>query len=265
MKKNSVLWKIYSDVNTQPSFLFGTMHIRDRVAFNKLDLLKECIASCSHYAAEFDLQEQYNADHSRMTQLPDNMRISDYVSEKKMLKIDKILLKLTGYRIANFQHTYPMVITNLLSTSVLSNDMLESLDDFLYKHAQQAGLTCTGVETYEEQLAIFKKIPIDFQIKGLISFVRNFSKYRKEIHKMCQYYLEEDIYTLYRSAKSGLNQTRKLLLYERNEKMAIRIAELINSNPTFCAIGAGHLAGYKGVIRLLKFKGFKVVPVTENN
>jgi uncharacterized protein YbaP (TraB family) len=43
--------------------------------------------------------------------------------------------------------------------------------------------------------------------------------------------------------------------------MANRIAEFTNQHTIFAAIGAGHLGGKKGVLRLLKKKGFTVKPI----
>jgi uncharacterized protein YbaP (TraB family) len=43
--------------------------------------------------------------------------------------------------------------------------------------------------------------------------------------------------------------------------MAERIIKLSADQSLFTAIGAGHLAGKKGVLRLLKKAGLKVVPI----
>jgi uncharacterized protein YbaP (TraB family) len=43
--------------------------------------------------------------------------------------------------------------------------------------------------------------------------------------------------------------------------MANRIADLIQQQTAFCAIGAAHMAGAKGVLRLLKLKGLSINPV----
>ena len=43
--------------------------------------------------------------------------------------------------------------------------------------------------------------------------------------------------------------------------MTKRFAKIARSQTLFCAVGAGHLAGQKGMLRLLKKKGFNVRPV----
>jgi uncharacterized protein YbaP (TraB family) len=61
--------------------------------------------------------------------------------------------------------------------------------------------------------------------------------------------------------KKNAKGLRKMMLYHRNEVMAGRIAALARQQSLFAAIGAGHLLGGKGVLRLLKKEGLKVVPV----
>jgi len=43
--------------------------------------------------------------------------------------------------------------------------------------------------------------------------------------------------------------------------MTDRIIELAIKQPLFCAIGAGHLAGKSGILRLLKQQGLTIKPI----
>jgi uncharacterized protein YbaP (TraB family) len=53
------------------------------------------------------------------------------------------------------------------------------------------------------------------------------------------------------------------MLDNRNLKWIPQIIETSKETPTFYAVGAGHLGGEKGVIRLLRKEGFKVTAVTK--
>jgi uncharacterized protein YbaP (TraB family) len=50
------------------------------------------------------------------------------------------------------------------------------------------------------------------------------------------------------------------LIISRNKAWIPEIEELVKSQPTFIAVGAGHLAGKEGVIQLLRSSGFQVKP-----
>jgi len=51
------------------------------------------------------------------------------------------------------------------------------------------------------------------------------------------------------------------LINNRNAKMAKGFEKSARKRTTFCAVGAAHLAGEKGVLALLRKKGFTVEPV----
>lgn len=53
----------------------------------------------------------------------------------------------------------------------------------------------------------------------------------------------------------------QVLMVERNQLWAERIPAIIKEKPTLLAVGSGHLAGNKGLIELLKAKGYQVTPV----
>jgi uncharacterized protein YbaP (TraB family) len=53
----------------------------------------------------------------------------------------------------------------------------------------------------------------------------------------------------------------KAMVLDRNTRMADRISKFIKDQATFIAIGALHLPGNKGVIELLRKKGFTVEAV----
>jgi uncharacterized protein YbaP (TraB family) len=49
------------------------------------------------------------------------------------------------------------------------------------------------------------------------------------------------------------------LLYQRNENMVAKIEDYLKGKETyFVVVGAGHLVGNKGIIELLKGKGFLI-------
>ena len=58
-----------------------------------------------------------------------------------------------------------------------------------------------------------------------------------------------------------MGKLRKLMIYDRNEFMTNNLVALTEEGATFCAVGAAHLPGGKGMLRMLKRSGFKVKPI----
>ena len=88
---------------------------------------------------------------------------------------------------------------------------------------------------------------------------------KKVFSELISTYKEEDIDKLYKLIKKQpeFEQMETSLLYDRNEKWLEEITQIASKKPTFFAVGAAHLASDKGVLALLKNKGYKVKPIMD--
>jgi uncharacterized protein YbaP (TraB family) len=260
-KKNSLLWKISGKNFSGDSYVFGTMHVSDERAFTFESLVKEKIKECNAFALEFNLETANTNITSDMMSLPDGLTLESMIRPKKFKKINERFIRFTGYDLRQFNRSLPMQITNMMAEVVLSKDRLKSLDESLFQFAKEEEKILLGIETFEEQLAIMAKIPVESQLKSMLKTFKSFKQFRKQVLKMAELYEMADIQQLYRSSKKSLGSERKLLLYDRNKIMAERIAFMASEQTIVCAIGAAHLAGKKGVLRYLKMKGLEIKPV----
>lgn len=255
--KNSIIWKIEGS-NIQTSHLFGTMHVKDAKAFRRLDEMYHLIDESATFATEFNLEE---ADHNLTAKgmdLPDGQTLEIILGEKKYKKMSKSIKKAFGLHLDFFKTSKPLLVTNVITGKILSDDMQSSLDESLWNYAKENGKITLGVETFQEQMDILENIPLDYQIKQLKEMAKNVSKFRKQILFIAHLFEEEKIAQLYKNVKKSTGSLRKLMLFDRNVKMANRIGKIALENSIFAAVGAGHLGGSKGVLRLLKKDGFKV-------
>lgn len=244
-----------------PSYLFGTMHVRDRRAFRQLELVYGKMAECEGYAAEFHLEEGVGQNDANAMQLPNGLRLSSFFPAKEYARYRHVLLKSTGLDMAYFESLLPFVVLNLATEQLLSADMPDPLDQHLWNHAKQAGKTLHGIETFQEQMAVLSKIPLETQVKMLGGLCAHITKFRQYLRRLAAHYEANEVQQLYKMVKRNTKDLRHMMLYQRNELMAERIASLIASQSVFISIGAAHLSGGKGVLRLLKRRGFSVKPL----
>ena len=260
-KKNSLLWKVSHKKFPGDSYVFGTMHVSDERAFTFEDLVKEKIVECDAFTLEFNLETADLNLTSEAMNLPEGVTLETLIPPKKFEKINKRFTRSTGYDLRMFNKSLPMQITNMMAEVILSNDRLKSLDETLFLFAKEKNKILLGIETFEEQLEIMSKIPIENQVKNLLKSFKSAKQFRKQVLKLAALYEKADIQQLYKSTKKSSGSERKLLLYDRNKIMADRIANMMGEQTIVCAIGAAHLAGKKGVLRLLKQKGLKIKPM----
>lgn len=260
-KKTSLLWTIEGPLIVGKSYLFGTMHVKDRRAFGFKAQVEQAILQCDSFACEFNLEEAQHNLTADSLNLSNNLSLRDLIAPRAYQKAHKVVLKRTGLDLDFFAQSKPIYITNMLAELVLSKDEKDSLDTYLWNFAKENDRITLGIETLQEQIEIMQKIPLDFQVKALISTTRNFKKFRKQVLQLANYYEQGKLQKLYKATKKSIGGMRKILLYDRNKIMADRISQLLQEQSLFAAVGAAHLPGKKGVINHLKKEGYKLKPV----
>ncbi len=263
-KKHSLIWKMESSEWSHTSYLIGTMHVKDAKAFVRMEDMMHCIRSCDIFATEFNLEEADASITAEGMDLPEDMTLETMLGEKKFSKIRKIIAKAFGLDIMFFKGSIPLLVSNLLVEKVLSDDMQSSLDQTLWAYAKGEDRIMMGIETFQEQMDILGMIPMDYQLKQLKEIAKHTQRFRQQILHTAQLFEEENIQQLYKSTKKSIGPIRKLMLYDRNVKMADRVEKIASEQSLCFAVGAGHLWGKKGLIKLLKTKGFILKPVPMN-
>lgn len=256
--KNTLLWEIRGDAIPSPSYVFGTMHVQDERAFRNVDFIESCILKTDAFAAEYDLDIENPEAFHDIALLPEGQKLSELISPKIYAKLSKVFLRESGLKLQYFEDKKPVIILNMLGAAQFSEERQISLDQYLYNFAKTESKEMLGIESFESQLEIMRKMPMKDQLKSLKEMALNFGRYRRNIKKTTALYLEGDLIKILKKVKQTSGGMRKLLLYDRNLLMASRIAEIASGKSLFAAIGAGHLGGKKGVLRLLKKAGFEV-------
>lgn len=260
-KRQSLLWEIAGADLPGRSYLFGTMHVRDRRAFRLLSPVQECILSCEAFATEFHLEEATAQPDLHLLHLPPGQTLDQLVPPRRYVKLRRILHRATGLDLDRLRDKQPIIIANMVDEAMLMRDMPFALDEMLWLFARRHDKLLLGIETYQEQISVVQQISLQEQLKGLLTMSRHISRHRRHLLHMTDLYEEGNIQQLYQSARRGAQGLRKLMLYNRNVRMADRIAASAREQTTLFAIGAGHLAGGKGVLRLLKQRKLHLRPL----
>jgi uncharacterized protein YbaP (TraB family) len=260
-KKNSLLWQISGKEMKDPSYFFGTMHVRDNRAFRGIDFLKSCIENCDSFAAEFDLQDADQRQLQAAARIQDGQSLEDLLNPRVYKKLDKLLVRETGHSLDNFKYSSPILLLNVLSEAQFQSENTMALDSTLYSIAQEADKKLLGLETFQAQISVFGKVSLKEQCRSLRNIATNFKSFKREIKKTCELYITGDIQKLAKKTKRSIGSMRRVLLYDRNITMADNFEIFSAENSLFAAVGAGHLGGQKGVLRLLKKKGYTIKPV----
>lgn len=259
--KNSLLWVLSPKDGGPDSYLFGTMHVRDLRAFEWLEPAINCLENCTVFATEFDFTDTDPAAVAAVLKLPPETTLDQMLKPGVWRNLEFYCRKKLQMPVEHIRFLHPMSVSMALTNDLVSSEAPLSLDETLWEQARLLGIRTTGVETFEEQLETLKRIPFELHLKSLTWLLKNHARQKRRLKKMFRWYRAGNIRELYRAAKKDAKGMRKLLLYERNKIMARRFAGMARQESLFCAVGAGHLYGQKGLLRLLKKAGFTVKPV----
>jgi uncharacterized protein YbaP (TraB family) len=107
---------------------------------------------------------------------------------------------------------------------------------------------------------------MDEQIALLRETIENYAKMSKMLEELTQAYLSRDLQRMVELNADFLRQgdqrlSKKLmqrLIYDRNARMVKRMVPQLKQGNAFIAVGALHLAEDKGILNLLREKGYHI-------
>lgn len=265
---SSLLWQLVPPEDapqTAPSYLFGTMHVRDLRAFEWMGLVEQYMSGCAVFATEFDFSEMDQSALGAALRLPEGYDLETLLGRGAWKRLQRVAENNPYLPAATLRWQHPMAISTALSATNLSNESPHSLDEALWHLANHLGLQTTGVETFADQLQTLRSIDLQTHTRQLSGLLKRQYGHQRHVGRMLEQYRRGDIQALYKSAKRETHGLRYALIYRRNALMALRFIEIAREQPLFCAVGAAHLAGAKGMLRLLKHAGFRLKTVTIDN
>lgn len=255
-----MLWKITSkNEEIHPSYLFGTMHAAPASILPKIEGLYPCLEKCQIFAAETDISRGQEVAEAVSFLQGTNLRI--LLGKKKFDKFRSLFLKVYKIDLLRFLDFNPLFLNSLLTRQAFGSIELIAPDELLWEKATELGLEMKGLETVEQEIEIIKKLPMKYQVNSLKSIGVNVTKYRRKLLELSQLYAAEELSELYKRTIKGTGGMKKLLLYDRNETMTESFLFFAKKASLFAAVGAAHLPGKKGILKMLKDEGAVIQPI----
>jgi uncharacterized protein YbaP (TraB family) len=266
-KYPSLLWEISGNGIKKPSYLFGTMHVSNKLVFHLGDSFYNALKSVQVVALETNpeiWQEQYsqsifpngfNSNPYAESDFSENLSIADFAI-KDYTEVVKASLVLE-----------PAIINSFLYRTYGGMNAEFEEDTYLDMHIFQAGKKLkkhlTGVEDFKESEKLVMEAFRDLQ-KDKDKKIRSYDEDISDPKLLENAYRKGDLDML--DSLELLQVTseafQEKFLYKRNDIQAKSIDTILKNNRTvFAAVGAAHLPGDRGVIQMLRDMGYKLRPV----
>lgn len=267
-EENSLLWEISGKGLKEPSYLFGTIHMIDKKDYILTDATKKSLDKAKRVTFEINMEEM--SDLSVLMPLmmkafmANGQTLSDLLSEEDYALVKNHFEKM-GLPMMLFDRMKPMFLSSMTPDAVGGldggeNSSMVSYEMELMKLAQAQDKPIAGLETAEYQMSMFDSIPYKVQAEMLVKSIQSGDEGADELDQLTELYKKQDINGLHEmiNADSELSEYDELLLVRRNKNWIPVMGKMMSEQPTFFAVGAGHLAGSKGVINLLRQAGYTV-------
>jgi uncharacterized protein YbaP (TraB family) len=270
-KYEGLLWEISGNGLEKPSFLYGTMHVSRKIAFNLDDVFFESLEKSDMVAVE---------------SMPDNWL--DHLFEDGRVGYGSSMVAESdygyGYSGQNFYSSafrmkFPskmdivrsmfgqyQLINGLFYRSEGSVDFEEDtyLDMFIYQTGKRFNKPTYSLEDYKESRDLVEKAFKDSRKKEIDEWLKNIMD-KKNVRNF------DILQDAYRDRNIGridsinralyTNNYMENMLFKRNENMVDSMETLMRKGSLFTGVGAAHLPGDKGMIDMLRKRGYILKPL----
>ncbi|GAB3525005.1 TraB/GumN family protein [Emticicia fontis] len=278
--QHSLLWKVSGNGLKQPSYLYGTLHsickkdikLKPKL-LNVLNQAYTLVFECNF--TELDpYKDRYNSffiwkfprDISEEDYMHDNTTLESILTPEKYNFINRFFKdSLRSERgIKGFRFFHPLVPIGIVENSMLgcatgSYERIigHKMADVIYQYK--------GLESVRESAALSHRYKTyEILANELYETVKNYKVLKAESKESYKTLIEKyeaeniDYFKI-----DGDSEEDRVFVFERNIKWMPKIEQMIKKHITVIAVGAGHLAGEKGLIGLLQAKGYTLTPVFE--
>ena len=285
--ERALLWRVESPGATAaPSYVFGTIHLIDAKDFALSDSVMAAINRVDAVYFEIDPAEMTDlgVQMSLLTKamMRGDTTLRDLLTAEEYARVDAHFREI-GLPMMLLDRVKPMFLSALVGTDLADMGSLfgtgddgdgdseaeggmKSYELELDGIARATDKRVHGLETSAFQLSLFDSIPYRAQAQMLLGAIdAPDDAAAGSLDALTQLYVTGDVdamYTLTVGEDSGLAAMEELLLLRRNRAWVPAMKSAAAQAPTFFAVGAGHLGGPEGVIRLLRAEGLTVTPMS---
>ena len=265
----TLLWKISGNGLSQPSYMYGTIHMICADDAILSSTLKEIIRNADEVYFEVDLDNlgEMVGVLSKMkmsgdTTLKQLLNEGDYATVKEYFESKGSMLPFS------ILETYkPILALSTLQEGSLECESMAMMEQVIMQEARQNKKRIRGLESMAYQAGVLDSIPYRLQAEQLVNYIQNLNKNEsedKELEQMMEAYKSQDLERLEKlmmSTDMGVGNFTEILLYRRNRNWLEKLKTILPGKSLLIAVGAGHLPGKDGMIDLLRKAGYTVTPV----
>ncbi len=261
---NTLLWEVSGNGLKVPTYLFGTFHMLCKSDIVFSSQLQQALAYSKQVYFEMDLDDPKNTLGAVFFMNMKNSTLKDLYTVKEYQKVKSYFKDTLGMGLELLQKWKPSLLEAMLYPRMMPCKNASGVELELMDIAVKQKKEILGLETIEFQTSVFDSIPYQIQANALLKTIDSIAAYKVYFEKMVQVYKNQQIEKLQEiisdtTFSEGLNND--IMLKNRNQNWVIQLQKIMPLNNVFVAVGAAHLFGKDGLIKLFLSKGYTVTPL----
>ena len=279
-----LLYKISHKNIEKPSYIVGTYHLAPASFIDSISGANAALAAVDVVCGEVVMSEMESRENQKKVQqammLPDGKSLTDVFTTDEMQRINDYMDSLLGMNLNNpilksqMGKMTPMALSTQLQLvqymKVTPNfNPLKLIDAHFQKAAKKAGKQVAGLETVDFQIeALYKSTTIERQKQQLLCMVDNAEYHALQMKELSAAFFTQDIQALWEVTEEKMGnqcdstpKEEEILIYGRNAAWVEKMPAMMENASTLFVVGAAHLPGERGVLELLKARGYTVEAV----
>ena len=262
---NTLLWEITGNGLQQPTYVYGTYHIMCKKYLAISNQLNIAIANADEVYMELDMDDPATmmGGFSLMNMKGDN-KLADVFSTTDYKKVTRFFIDSLHMPLSFINRIKPFFLMAMLYPKLTDCNASSGVEEAILKVAKANKKEIKGLENMAFQASVFDSIPYTTQAKELIKMLDSLPQYKKYMDTLLNIYLSQNLQKIedqFNNNELGMMDNQDILLDDRNANWVKQLQQLMQQKSLLVAVGAGHLVGKKGLIQLLKNKGYTLRPL----
>ena len=261
----ALFWSLARD-GKPAGYLLGTIHSEDPRVLDFPETFIDQLTANDVFAMEMV------PDLPTLTRLTEFMHYQDGTTLESRIgaeRFTRVRAALSDYRVPPDWIARMKVWAAMMTLSVPPPQTGFFMDFSLSLRAAGAGLEVVGLETLEQQLSFLEEMPIEQQLALLDQALDEHARVDEVHAMMVESYLAGDLQALEKQVDDQLAElppdARRYFMSQgiqaRNQRMIAALLPRLDSGSVFVAVGALHLPGSTGLIKLLRQQGYELKPL----
>ncbi len=272
-----LLWRISGKGLEKPSYVFGTHHLAPLAILDSVPQVRQVQSEVSQVCGEVNMlnTQQIMRTTAEAMLLSSGKSLNDYVPADKRKAVDALMQKYLGISIDNpmVQRMCPAALSTQIAAAMAAKQFPQmgsdsQLDIYFQTKADKAGKKVLALETVQQQLKLLFSQSLHRQASLLVCLAENADWTVTQMEMLTDAYMHRDLAALEEIQNQKLGddcdatpEETAAMIADRNNAWVEQMPAMMSAGATLFVVGAGHLVGDDGLIKLLTAAGYKVEAV----